>query len=165
MSLPLAVADTSVLISLHHLELLTPLSLLYAQILVPSPVRLEFLRRNDQQSREFALITLTQKGLFSPCDDYDSIEVDLYKSYKMEGAEAEALSQTKMRKADVLLIDEKIGRKIAVKERRPVKGTASILAEFHRLDVANFHRSIARLRSETTFRIHQDIVDHLAKDL
>src|SRR5258706_14271575 len=113
MALPLAVADTSVLINLHHLGLLEHLSHLYSGILVPAPVRKEFLKLDEYGTLEVTLNLFTTKGFFAPCDDYDTNEVDLLRTLKMKGAEAEALSQLKQRNADVLLIDEKTGRSIA----------------------------------------------------
>ena len=157
MPLPLAVADTSVLINLHHLDLLNSLSLFYRQVLIPSPVRTQFLKRDDSRSREIALDVLTRQGLFSPCDDYDSVEVDLFKIDKMDEGEAEALSQLKIRQADILLIDELIGRKIAVRQRRDVSGTASILARLSMNGFTNYWQSINRLRSESGFRISNEI--------
>ncbi len=159
MPLPLAVTDTSVLINLHHLELLNSLSLFYRQVLVPSPVRTQFLSRDDTRSREIALDVLTRRGFFSPCDDYDSIEVDRFKTLNMDEGEAEALSQLKSRNADVLLIDEKIGRNVATRERRRVNGTASILARLHLNGVAEYWSCINRLRSESRFIITDKIAN------
>lgn len=153
MALPLAVSDTSVLINLHHLDLLPSLSLFYREVLVPAPVRVEFLRRDDQRSREVALNILTIRGLFSPCDYFDTPQVELYRLEKMKGAEAEALSQLHIRSADVLLIDERIGRKIATREMRKVHGTASILARLHINGITDYWSSINVLRSESGFWI------------
>jgi len=161
--LPIAVSDTTVLIYLHHLDLLYALSLFYRQILVPAPVRKQFLSRDDDRSRDTALNILTTSGLFSPCDDYDSIEVDLYKSHKMDEGEAEALSQLKQRSADVLLIDEKRGRSIAQREMRMVQGTASILAKLYKQGFVDYWSAINRLRSEVDMRIGDDTA-HAAFD-
>ncbi|MBI1804570.1 MAG: hypothetical protein HY033_02770 [Ignavibacteriae bacterium] len=158
MALPLAVADTSVLIHLHHLGLLEYLSHLYSGVLVPSPVRTEFLRRDKNGARELALNVLTTRGLFTRCDDYDSNEVDLLRTLKMKGAEAEALSQLKKQNADVLLIDEKIGRSVAERERRSVKGTIGILASFSRLEFVEYFPAVERLRKELSFRISDEVV-------
>lgn len=157
MPLPLAVADTSVLINLHHLEHLNSLSLFYRQVLVPSPVRTQFLKRDDSRSREIVFDVLTRHGFFSPCDDYDSVEVDLFKLDKMDEGEAEALSQLKIRQADVLLIDERIGRKIAEREMRRVSGTASILVRLSVNGFTDYWQSIDRLRSESGFRISDEV--------
>ena len=165
MALPLAVSDTSVLINIHHLDLLPSLSLLYRQVLVPAAVRTEFLRRDEQKTRETALTLLATRGFFTPCDEYDSIEVDLLKSYKMEGAEAEALSQLKIRKADVLLIDEKVGRKIAQREMRTVKGSVAVLGEFHKLRIIDLRTAISRLRNEVNFWVSEKVVSQVLKQV
>lgn len=164
MPLPIAVADTSVLISLHYLNLLPSLSLLYQKILVPAAVRVEFLTSDEMQNKEVALNVLTTEGLFSPCDEYDIIQVDLLRSLKMEGAEAEALSQLMIRQAEVLLIDEKIGRKVAEREMRKVQGTVGILAELHKLGLVDFSVAISRIRKETKFRISHRIVHQVLRE-
>lgn len=158
MSLPTAVSDTSVLINLDHVGLLLALSHLYREVLVPAPVRVEFLRGESETSRKTALDLLTRTGFFSPCDDFDSVSVDLYHQWKMTGAEAEALSQLKMRNADVLLIDEKIGRRIAEREMRRVQGTVSILARLHRLGFTDYKNSIDRLMVEKKMRISEQAI-------
>ena len=161
----IAVTDTSVLINLHHLNLLNPLSLLFSRVLVPAPVRVEFLVRDKAGSLEFALTTLTSQGLFMPCDSFDSVDVGLLKATKMNGAEAEALSQAKIKNADFLLIDEKIGRRQAVRERRQVMGTAGVLVEFHKLGIVDFHISVARIKADLGFRINGRVFEQCEKEL
>jgi len=161
MALPLAVADTSVLICFHHLQLLNALSLFYRQILVPSPVRKEFLEYDTAQTREIALNELTLKGFFQPCDNFDSIEVELFRIQKMKGAEAEALSQVKRTNADVFLVDEGIGRMVAKKEYRVVHGSVYILAKLHKLQLVRYHDSIKRLKEELKFRISESIIEEV----
>jgi len=158
MPLPIAVTDTSVLIYLHHLGHLDSLSLFFREVLVPSPVRIEFLSLPDRSSREVALNVLTRRGLFSPCNDFDSIEVALFKQLKMHNAEAEALSQLKLRNADVLLIDERIGRKVAIREMRKVQGTLSIIVKLHKLGFIDYYSSVAKLRSEKKARFSRAII-------
>lgn len=157
MPLPVAVSDTSVLIGLHHLNLLNSLSFFYRQVLVPAPVRTEFLRRDDQRSREVALNVLTERGLFSPCDDFDTPQVELYRLNKMEGAEAEALSQLHIRNADVLLIDERIGRRIAEREMSEVHGTLSVLARLHKLTIVDYWTAFDKLVSELNMHFSIDV--------
>lgn len=158
MPLQIAVSDTSVLINLHHLKLLESLSLFYREVLVPAPVRDEFLDHKDKGAREIALNVFTERGFFSPCDDFDSVQVTLFKIDKMKGAEAEALSQVKLRNADILLIDEKIGRKIAKRERQTVIGTASLLAKFHKLRLVDYPTAINCLKTELGMRISDHVV-------
>ncbi len=75
MPLPIVVADTTVLIALHHLEHLPKLSLFYHQVLIPAAVRAEFLSKDERKNRETAFDLFTGTGFFSPCDDYDTVEV------------------------------------------------------------------------------------------
>ncbi|GEM_PF-4637512 len=57
MPLPIAVADTTVLIALHHLEHLPKLSLFYHQVLIPAAVRAEFLSKDERKNREAEAIS------------------------------------------------------------------------------------------------------------
>ena len=51
-------------------------------------------------------------------------------------------------KADILLIDEKIGRSIAKREMIEVHGLLSILAKLHKLGLADYWLSVRKLKSE-----------------
>ncbi len=170
MAVKLAVADTSVLINLHYLGQLDSLSVFYRQVLIPGEVRVEFLKRTENRpSRENTLLALEREGLFSPCNDYSISDVDRFKINKLDRGEAEALSQLKMRGADISLIDEKRGRRVAKKEMQKVEGTALILARLHILGVLDIHRSIEVLRSEdphiqVTDQIVQEALDMAKKE-
>lgn len=165
MPLPVAVADTSVLIGLNHLGLLVHLSHLYRQVLIPAAVRGEFFTKDEERTREAALNLLTARGFFSPCDEFDSLQVELFRLMKMRGAEAEALSQLKVRNADVLLIDERIGTRIARKEMHQVNGTAGILGQFHLRGFIDFFEAIQRLRTEIKFRISDRHIKEVVQQL
>lgn len=153
-----AVADTSVLIALHHLGLLPKLSIFYDQVLVPSAVRTEFLLKDEEKTREAALTLLISRAIFFPCDDYDTVQVDLYLLSRLGRGEAEALSQLKIRNADVILIDERRGRTIAERERVKVRGTIALLASLDKLGIVDAWESVRRLRGELSFRVTDKVV-------
>jgi len=155
---PVAVADTSVLIALHHLGLLPKLSMFYHQVLVPSAVRTEFLLKDEEKNREAALTLLISREIFFPCDDYDTVQVNLYLLSGLDRAEAEALSQLRIRNADVILIDERRGRTIAERERVKVRGTIALLASLDKLGFVNVWESVRRLRRELGFRVTDKVV-------
>lgn len=166
MAFPLAVADTSVLINFHYLGQLNSLSLFYRQILIPGEVRVEFLKRTrSRSSRENTLLALEREGLFSPCDDHSIAEVDRFRiKNKLDRGEAEALSQLKVRGADILLIDEKRGRKVAQNEMQKVEGTVMILARLHVLRVLDIRSSIDMLELEDPhIRVTKDIIRRALK--
>ena len=156
-----AVTDTSVLINFYVLDLFPQLSILFNKILVPSPVRDQFLNpaREDAKSREVVFTTLSeQTGMFAPCNDYDTNEVTLLQNEGLDPGESEALSQFKIVEADILLIDEVAARKIANLQGLRCRGTARILAELEKLGMANTWECIRRLRSENNFRVSNAIV-------
>ena len=155
---PVAVADTSVLIALHHLGLLPKLSMFYSQVLVPSAVRTEFLLKDEEKTREVALTLLISRAFFFPCDDYDTVQVNLYLLHRLGRGEAEALSQLRIRNADVILIDERRGRTIAERERLKVRGTIALLASLDKLGFVDAWESVRRLRAELHFRVTDKVV-------
>jgi predicted nucleic acid-binding protein len=158
MLLPIAVADTSVLIALHHLDLLSQLSVLFHRVLIPAEVRTEFLSKDTKGLRGTALSTLISGAVFFPCDDYDTAQVQIFLLSKLDPGEAEVLSQAKNAEADVILIDEKKGRKIAALEHREVRGTIGILARMHYLGIADIWTSVERLEKEIQFRLKKEDV-------
>src|SRR5438132_1602267 len=113
---PLAVADTSVLIAFHQLDLLPSLTVFYQTILVPAAVRTEFLHSEERtvRGRRAALTTLIDQPPFEPCDDYDTVQVRLLER-ELGLGEAEALSQATLREARELLMDDRQGRRMAAR--------------------------------------------------
>ncbi|MFI5251447.1 MAG: hypothetical protein ACHQQQ_03350 [Bacteroidota bacterium] len=157
----IAVADTSVIVALHYLRLLTKLSLFYREVLIPTQVRNEFIAKDEKGNLVIALNQLIAGSLFSPCDDYDSTQVAIYLTTKLHKGESEALSQMDYRNADVLLIDERRARKIARREMRTVRGTADILAELDKMGYVNYQKSIDLLRDGIHFRISDTIAEEI----
>lgn len=163
MPLPTAVADTSVLINLDHLHLLGHLSHLFQQILIPAKVREEFFIRKEKIKHVSDFDSFISAGFFDPCESYDIVQVELYKTLKLGLGEAHALSQLTLRNADIFLVDDYKGRKIARQHRCNIKGTVGLLVELEFNGFTNARESIRRLREETGFRVTDNIVNQVLK--
>ncbi|MBI5215626.1 MAG: hypothetical protein HY960_07710 [Ignavibacteriae bacterium] len=163
-NLPTAVIDTSVLIGLHHLNLLWELTNLFHRIHVPVSVRNEFIERNERTNLRDAISELISGKFFLPCDDYDSAEVEILRLAGLHYGESEVISQAKQLEATVILMDEKKGRKIAMREGRSVKGTIGLLAIFETLKIIVLKDAVEKLISEKKFRITEKIIEEARRD-
>lgn len=154
--------DASVLIALHHVDLLQHLGTHCERILVPSRVRGEFLGEAPDAAM-LAVSTLLDAPPFEPCDDFDLPSLEIYRE-RLHSGEAEAIAQMQPQAADCLLIDELDGRRVALQASHRVIGTARILAELHLDGRTDLLVSVERLRSGIGFRITDDIVANALAD-
>ncbi len=161
-----AVADTSVLIAFHQLELLGTLSLFYQRVLVPAAVRAEFLKKEERLrgGTGAALTVLISQPPFEPCDDYDTIEVELLLA-ELDRGESEALSQLKRRNADHVLMDERAGREFALRQGFKPVGTLRLLAHLHLQGyLADVPDAVRQLRKEIRFRASDSVVEKAMRE-
>src|SRR3990167_6962395 len=135
-----AIIDTSVLISLYHLDLLRFLKLIYFQVKVPAKVEEEFFRkptREYEKSLRFKFLTefYNQNGSwFTKCNEYGSDLIQLF-------------------------LDEKEGRKIAESKFIKYHGVLYILANFHiRYGCCDYFKSVQKLKEETRDRFDSNII-------
>ena len=109
-----ATIDTSVLLSLQCTGMIGAVSLLFNRLLVPVAVRREVAARADRNST--ALAALDEFEFLDACDDYDPASVDVLlqeRMYRGEGrdqGEAEAVAQAAQRSAQMVLVDDALGR-------------------------------------------------------
>lgn len=160
MAVPLAVADTSVLIALHHLDLLTPLRLFYDRVLVPAAVRGEFLQWEERMrpGGGAALTVLISEPPFEPCDDYDTIELQLL-LVELDPGESEALAQLKRHGAGHILMDERAGRGFAERVGYTAVGTVRLIVNLHLQGfVSDPQAAVRRLRKEIKFKANDALV-------
>ena len=76
--------------------------------------------------------------------------------------EREAIALALEMKADFILIDETLGRKIAVKNNVPVKGTLGILEEAANRGLVNLSEAVHKLRATGIF-LSDEIVEGVLK--
>lgn len=121
----IVVADTSPLTALLHLQQTDLLINLYKQVFIPSVVfdemkeliafgyDISFL----QNSSAYIIRNATNKQMITALTEY------------LDPGEAEAIALAKEIKADLLLINEKLGRQLAEKESISCKGVVGVLIE------------------------------------
>jgi predicted nucleic acid-binding protein len=133
---PVATIDTSALVSLHKAELLSAITVLFNRILIPAMVREEL--KNGGLATHGALVALTEFAIFEPCDDANPKLVEILlqtrRNLKRERdrGEAEAVIQAAQRGADMVLVDDRLGREWAATHRVESHGAIWLCAELRR---------------------------------
>jgi predicted nucleic acid-binding protein len=153
--LRIAVADSSALISLTHLNLTRELSLFFDRVYVPRSVQRELARKGRFRYR---LNKLYRTGFLAPCKAADAWNVQLLRD-ELDAGEAEALIQGQEKEARFFIGDEKRAREIAERMGRKPVGTLRLLARLNLEGRAPELWSLVRvLRRDLNFRVSDDIV-------
>ncbi|MDO8366639.1 MAG: DUF3368 domain-containing protein [Saprospiraceae bacterium] len=155
----IVVSDTSALSALFlvgHLDLLPSL---YGQVVVPPAVMREILQLESQFGHD--LSSLKNSSWISVIPVSDVKKVRVYRRVLDEG-ESEAIVLASEISADLLLIDEMRGRKVAQSAGIPYTGLLGVLLSAKSKGLLNAIRPILdNLRSETSFRISQKLYDYV----
>lgn len=77
----------------------------------------------------------------------------------LDEGEAAAITLAQQLQAEVILIDEKEGRRCALARGFVTAGTLNILAQAGRRDWLDYYAIIERLKTETNFRAAQAVID------
>lgn len=151
------VSDTSALSALFLVGQLDLLPALYGQVVVPPAVMREILQLESQFGHE--LSSLRNASWLSVIPVSDVKKVRIYQRVLDEG-ESEALVLIIEISADLLLIDEMRGRKVAQSAGIPYTGVLGVLLSAKSKGLLNVVRPILdNLRSETNFRISPKLYD------
>ena len=118
----IVVSDTSSILNLAAVGQLELLSRLYGQVVIPPEVARE-LRRNGFAQNPIWLVAVQPSN---------SLHIAALLSV-VDAGEAEAIALAKELNAQKLLIDEKLGRRIAIENGIPVTGVLGILANAKRV--------------------------------
>jgi predicted nucleic acid-binding protein len=111
----IVVADTSPITTLLKVNQIDLLFDLFDEVIVPTAVRDELLRKHTSVPRELKIVAAL-----------DTATVERLK-LQLDIGEAEAITLTKELHADALLIDEKKGRRIAAEEGLTVVGLLAVI--------------------------------------
>jgi predicted nucleic acid-binding protein len=120
----IVVSDTSPLIALHAIGRLDLLEALYREVFVPDAVRREYLREDatDPESQERERRWLIERKL------PNAQAADILKT-QLGAGEAEAIALSLGASADLLLMDERRGRRTAERLGIRCLGTAGVLLQ------------------------------------
>ena len=163
------ILDTSVLIVLHHLNLLKYLNLIYNSVLLPKEVINEFIRgpKNEAEYEKTKRYDFLEKFLLEnqewikKCVDYAREDVEIYLNEGLDKGESEAIAQNQANgNIHEVLIDEKKGRKFAKNLNIRIHGVLYILAVMElKFGIIDYHKSVHKVIKDLNVRFSQEIID------
>jgi predicted nucleic acid-binding protein len=113
-------------------------SVLFTRLLVPIAVRRELAA--DAQKNFAAIRALEEFQIFDPCDDYDAASVDVllqeraHRGAGRDEGEAEAVVQAAQRSAQMVLVDDALGRNWAKGMALEFHGTLWIFEQLRTIE-------------------------------
>ncbi len=153
----IVVSDTSALSALFLVGQLDLLPSLYGQVIVPPAVMREILRLESQFGHDLSGLKNASWVAVIPVSDAKKVRVY---QYALDEGESEAIVLAIEISADLLLIDEMRGRKVAQSEGIPFTGVLGVLLSAKSKGLLGAVRPILdNLRSETNLRISQRLYD------
>jgi hypothetical protein len=138
----IVVSDTSVITSLIQIGRAGLLKELYQTVLIPSAVHAELLQTHTQPPAFLEIKQAVNRAMVARLE----AELDL--------GEAEAIVLAKESNADLLLIDEKLGRQVALREGLRITGLLGLIIEAKQQRIIPSVRElVAQLELEAGFRL------------
>lgn len=142
----IVVSDTSVLTSLIHIGRLTVLQALFGRVLIPHAVHRELMRSHRNLPSFLEAREVSGREMMTRLES----ELDL--------GEAEAIVLAKEAHADLLLIDEKLGRQVAEREGVPITGLMGVLVEAkHQKLIRSVREIVGLLEDRAGFRVSEAV--------
>ena len=156
----IVVSDTSVIINLASVGLLELLPRLYGNVIIPEAVFMEIvvegagLPGSDEiQKADWAVV--------GSCKDQNSVDLLLN---ELDKGEAEAIVLAKEIGADLLLLDEKAGRRVAEKFDLECIGILGILLEAKsRQQIESVKPHLELLTKKARFFVHPTLFERILK--
>ena len=151
----IVVSDTSPLLYLFLIDLIELLPQLYGEVIVPEAVMREITApRTPPAFRSWAMeppFWLIVR----------SVEIEIAANgQKLDEGEQAAICLAKSLGANLLLIDEKLGRRAAIAEKLEIIGVIGILEAATEENLVDIQQAIARLQ-QTNFRISAELIEAL----
>lgn len=142
----IVVSDTSAITSLMQVGRASLLCDLYGSVLIPSAVHSELLRAHTDLPAFLEVRAVKNRNRVA------ELEADL------DLGEAEAIVLAKEVNADLLLIDEKLGRQIALREGLRISGLMGLFIEAKQRGLIDSVRGLVRrLEAEAGFRVSDGV--------
>lgn len=138
----IVVSDTSIITSLIHIGWAGLLKELYHTVLIPSAVHVELLRTHPELPAFLEARPAANRIMVARLE----AELDL--------GEAEAIVLAKETNADLLLIDEKLGRQVALREGLRITGLIGLVLEAKQQRmITSVREMVAQLEIKAGFRL------------
>jgi uncharacterized protein len=142
----IVVSDTSPITYLLQISRLSLLNAMYGRVLIPPTVQRELSHSHPE------LPPFIETW---PVSDNDSV---VRLSAELDQGEAEAIILAKETKADLLLIDERPGRSVAVREGLRITGLLGVLVEAKQLNLISSVRDIVfNLEKNAGFHVSEQV--------
>lgn len=151
----IVISDTSPICYLLLIDEIELLPQLYGEVLIPQVVQQELADERSPQLVQ-AWIAQSPQWLVIQADNPSS-DSDLD---NLDPGERAAIILAEQQGADLLLIDELLGRRVALSRQLKVTGVLGILDEAARQNLVDFPEAIARLQ-QTTFRASSKLIQSL----
>jgi predicted nucleic acid-binding protein len=121
----IVVSDTSPLSNLAIVGYLSILKQIYNQVIIPQGVAEELINASDEENLIAGVLSLNWIEVI-PAKNQNLIS-ELRNNYNLDRGEAEAIALAIELNADELLIDERLGRREAIRLGLPITGVLGIL--------------------------------------
>jgi len=142
----IVVSDTSVITSLIHIGREQLLAELHGQVLIPPAVERELLQTHIQIPSFLEVRPVCDQASVTRLKG----ELDL--------GEAEAIVLAKESHADLLLIDEKLGRQVATREGLRISGLLGLCVDAKRAGkISSLRELVQKLEIEAGFRVSRAV--------
>ena len=152
----IVICDTSpilYLLLINHLDILPQL---YGQVLIPEIVRDELLDPGAPVELQQWMTNPPEWLRVQPVTRTPDASLS-----KLNSGERAAIALAQECLADLLIIDERAGRRAATNLGIPIIGTLGILDEAASLRLLNFPEAIAQLMATTNFRVSPSLIQTL----
>ena len=123
----IVISDTTPLISLLKIERLDLLEKIFGQVFIPDGVFNELIQ-NKNYTQEANMIISSDFIVTKSVSDRKAVEI-LEKTTSLDRGESEAIILFSELKAELMLMDERRGREVALKLKIPLSGTLGVLLE------------------------------------
>ncbi len=142
----IVISDTSVVTSLIQIDRLFLLQTLYGPVLIPEAVHRELCRSHESLPEFLEVRQVLNREMVTRL----KAVLDL--------GEAEAIVLAKETQADLLLIDEKLGRQVAAREGVTITGLMGVLVEAkHQELIGSVREFVGLLEDRAGFRVSEAV--------
>ena len=154
----IVVSDTSPLCYLLLINLAELLPQLYGRVIIPESVCTELLNSDAPE--------IVKSWMAHPPDwlEIQAVTEEIDTTLNdLDLGEREAIALAEQLNADLLLLDDRAARQLAIERKLPIIGVLGILGTAAKRGLINFPEAIAQLQ-QTTFRASPKLIEALLKE-